>query len=664
MGFREYFSTYESIYSDDTTIFELFVHNKKIDGNKVTLELSGVENLVGSFYIDSFEELERLDNTLKYGVKVRVLGNLNKPCNNTIPKNFNYKEYLKYKGIYYTLDIEKIEVIDDRINFIYGLKNLINKRINKIDKTGYMKAFILGDKSLIDSDTYDSYQKNGITHLFALSGMHVGLLSGIILFLLKKLNDKLKYFILDIILVVYGFVVGFPSSIKRCILFFVINSINKVFKINISTFKVLLLVIFILVVYDFKIIFDTGFRYSIATVSGIVLSGDFIVDDSKLKSSFKLSLVAFLFSLPISLSCFYEINLLSIFYNIVYVPFVSLIVYPLSLLTFVLPFLNSVFELVIKVLEVSSNFLSEINVFNLYMDFNLLEIISFYFLLILIFYKKLKIFFIFLMFIIVFDLLVPYFDNNGYVYFFDVGQGDSSLIVSPNRKDIILIDTGGVVSFKQEDWQKRDEYMVSDGVITFLKAKGIKAIDLLILSHADADHAKEVENIYQEIKIKSLKINNGDIGKYEQIAIDLIDRQDYKAKGMDLKYLNYKEYNDENADSVLTYMNIYNTQILSFGDATKEAENDVISKYNLNDIDILKLSHHGSKTSSSEYFLSIVKPKIGVISSGKNNKFNHPSKETIDTLNKLNIFYLNTQTSGTVEFVINKNSVTYNEYKP
>lgn len=664
MGFREYFSKNESIYSEDTTIFELFVHNKKIDGNKVTLELSGVENLVGSFYIDSFEELETLEERLEYGVKVRVKGKLIKPSNNTIPKNFNYKEYLKYKGIYYTLDIEEIDVIDDKVNFIYILKNLINKRINKIDKTGYMKAFILGDKSLIDSDIYANYQKNGITHLFALSGMHVGLLSGIILILLKKLNDKLKYFILDTILIIYGYIVGFPSSIKRCILFFVVNSLNKIFKINLSTFKVLLLVIFILVVYDFKIIFDTGFRYSIATVLGITISSDYIADESRLKSSFKLSLVAFLFSLPISLSIFYEINLLSIFYNIVYVPFVSLIVYPLSLLTFVIPFFNSAFELVIKVLELSSDFFSKLNFFNLYMDFNLLEVVIFYFTLIMIFYKKLKILFIFLIFIIVFDLLIPYLDNNGYVYFFDVGQGDSSLIVSPNRKDVVLIDTGGVVGYKQEEWKDKKEYLVSDGVVSFLKSQGIKKIDLLILSHADADHAKEVENIYQKIKIKNLKINDGNIGKYEQIALELIDSYNYETKGMILKYLNYKEYKDENADSVLTYMKIYNTQILSFGDATKEAENDVVSKYNLNDVDILKLSHHGSKTSSSEYFLSKIKPKIGVISSGRNNRFNHPSRETIDTLNKLNIFYLNTQTSGTVEFVIKKNSVTYNEYKP
>ncbi len=662
--FRECFSTYESIYNEDTAIFELIVYNKKIDGNKVTLELSGAENLIGSFYVDSLEELEKFDNRIKYGVKVRVLGNLNKPSNNTIPNNFNYKEYLKYKGIYYILDIDEIEVVDNKTSFIYSVKNFINDRIDKIDKTGYMKAFILGDKSLIDDAVYSNYQKIGVTHLFALSGMHVGLLSTIILFLLKKINDKYKYFILDILLIIYGFIVGFPSSIKRCILFFILNSFNKVFKLNLSTLKILLLVIFFLILSDYRIVFDVGFRYSVATVMGIVLANRFIEDESKLWSSFKLSLVAFLFSFPISLSNFYEVNLLSVLYNILYVPFVSLIVYPLSLLSFILPFLNNLFSLSIEILEMSSSFLSKINLFNLCMNFNLVEIVIFYVLLILIFYRGFWKLLVFILSIVIIDLYVPYFDSNGYVYFFDVGQGDSSLIISPYRKVIVLIDTGGVVGFKQEEWQKRKEYMVSDGIITFLKSKGIQSIDLLILSHADADHAKEVENIYSEIKIKSLKINKGNVGKYEQIALDLIEEQGYEAKGMDLKYLNYKEYNDENADSVLTYMKIYNTQVLSFGDATREVENDIVKKYELSNVDILKLSHHGSKTSSSEYFLTKVKPNIGIISSGRNNRFNHPSQETLDTLEKLHVDYLNTQTSGTVEFVIKKNSVTYNEYKP
>lgn len=620
--------------------------------------------MVGSLYVDSLEELVSLKNTIKYGFKVRVLGKLNMPINNTIPSNFNYKEYLKYKGIYYILEISHIEVLSSNVGIICNIKNYMNDRISKIDTTGYMKAFILGDKSIIDKDVYKRYQKIGVTHLFALSGMHVGLLSSLILLCLRKVNESTRYLILDIILVVYGFIVGFPSSIKRCILFFIINSINKIFKLEISTIKVLMLAIFIMILSDYKIVYDVGFRYSIATVLGIILSNDFIKDENKLKSSFKLSLVAFLFSLPISLSNFYEINLLSVFYNILYVPFVSFIVYPLSLISFVFPFIKNIFVMSIWILENVTNLLASIEIFNFYMDFNLVEIVAFYILLFLIFYKRLKKMFCFIVAIIGIDLMIPYFDSNGYVYFFDVGQGDSSLIISPRRQDVILIDTGGIVSYEKEEWMKKSDYFVSDGVITFLKANGIKKIDLLIVSHADADHAKEVENICNEIRIDNLKINDGEIGKYEKIALELISGRNYATKGMKLDYLNFTRYNDENADSVLTLMKIYNTRIISFGDANKEAEDDVIEKYNLNNIDIVKLSHHGSKTSSSEKYLKEVNPGIAVISSGRNNRFNHPSVETIDNLEKLNIDYLNTQTSGTIEFIIKKDNVTYKEYKP
>jgi len=98
VGIREYFNKYESIYQEDSNIFTLVIKGKNIDGNKVALEFDGVENLVGSYYIENLEELKSLDKELKYGVKVRVWGNLNKPSNNTIPNNFNYNEYLKYKG--------------------------------------------------------------------------------------------------------------------------------------------------------------------------------------------------------------------------------------------------------------------------------------------------------------------------------------------------------------------------------------------------------------------------------------------------------------------------------------------------------------------------------------------------------------------------------------
>ena len=223
-----------------------------------------------------------------------------------------------------------------------------------------------------------------------------------------------------------------------------------------------------------------------------------------------------------------------------------------------------------------------------------------------------------------------------------------------------MIDTGGIVS----SGDFNSDYKVSDNIISFMKSQGIRKIDLLILSHGDADHAKEVQNIYEEIKINSIKINPGTIKEYEQIALDLIKNTSYTPKNLELTYLNQQDYVEENANSLLTLIKIYDKTILSFGDAPKNVEEEIANKYNLKNIDIAKISHHGSKTSSSKTYLSHINPKISIISSGRNNRFNHPNIETLDTLNELKLSYLNTQDSGSIEFRINKNRVTYNEYKP
>ena len=143
----------------------------------------------------------------------------------------------------------------------------------------------------------------------------------------------------------------------------------------------------------------------------------------------------------------------------------------------------------------------------------------------------------------------------------------------------------------------------------------------------------------------------------------MIDTCLYEPKNMLLKYLNSDVYDNENDNSLLTYMKIYSTSILSLGDASSKVEK-LISKYRISNIDIFKLSHHGSKTSRSYKFLNSIKPKIGVISSGRNNRFNHPSKETINTLNKLSINYLNTQEEGSIKFVIGKDGWKYEFYEP
>lgn len=625
--------------------------------------------LVGTLYLDNLEEKENILDDLLYGAYVLVEGELIKPYNNTIPNNFNYKSYLSNKMIYYQLKIDNIKVIKESNNIIYKLKNKINKRILKIDKTGYLKAFILGDNSLIDDMVYESYQSIGITHLFALSGMHVSLLSGIILKGLKKVNNKLKYLIVIIVLISYGFIVGYPASIKRAITFFIIASINKIFNFKLSTLKILFITVFILIFLNYKIIYDIGFLYSVITVFGIFWGSNFIKSENIIYSSFKLSLVAFLFSLPITLACFYEINILSIIYNMFYIPFVSVILYPFCLLTFILPFLEKILVLLIKVMENISLFLNNIDFFKLYLDFNIGEILLFYILLLVILrYNRFK-YFILLFLIVFIDLMIPYLDSSLYVYYLDVGQGDSSLIITPHLKEVILIDTGGKLSFDTK--LEGDKSYVSDGTLSLLRSLGINKIDYLILTHGDYDHMGDAIYLVNNIKINKVIFNCGEYNDLEKELMEVLEQEKINyytcINELDINknkiyFLNSDIYDNENDNSNVTYFNFYNNNFLFMGDAGIDKEKYILDNYNLENIDFFKVGHHGSKTSSSKEFVNMINPKYSLVSVGRNNRYGHPNEEVLDILRDSKIY--RTDENGTIKLQIKNNKVNINLFEP
>ena len=625
--------------------------------------------LVGTLYLDNLEEKENILDDLLYGAYVLVEGELIKPYNNTIPNNFNYKSYLSNKMIYYQLKIDSIKVIKESNNIIYKLKNKINKRILKIDKTGYLKAFILGDNSLIDDMVYESYQSIGITHLFALSGMHVSLLSGIILKGLKKVNNKLKYLIVIIVLISYGFIVGYPASIKRAITFFIIASINKIFNFKLSTLKILFITVFILIFINYKIIYDIGFLYSVITVFGIFWGSNFIKSENIIYSSFKLSLVAFLFSLPITLACFYEINILSIIYNMFYIPFVSVILYPFCLLTFILPFLEKILILLIKVMENISLFLNNIDFFKLYLDFNIGEILLFYILLLVILrYNRFK-YFILLFLIVFIDLMIPYLDSSLYVYYLDVGQGDSSLIITPHLKEVILIDTGGKLSFDTK--LEGDKSYVSEGTLSLLRSLGINKIDYLILTHGDYDHMGDAIYLVNNIKINKVIFNCGEYNDLEKELMEVLEQEKINyytcINELDINknkiyFLNSDIYDNENDNSNVTYFNFYNHNFLFMGDAGIDKEKYILDNYNLENIDFFKVGHHGSKTSSSKEFVNMINPKYSLVSVGRNNRYGHPNEEVLDILRDSKIY--RTDENGTIKLQIKNNKVNINLFEP
>ncbi len=629
----------KSIYNKDQTNFSGIVKEYKIKDDLLTIELSNKENIICTYKLK--------DNiNINYGDYIEVEGILKEPSNNTIPYVFNYKKYLNNKDIYYLLNINKIITIKPSNKLLYIIKNKINNRIDKIDKKGYIKAFILGNKNNIDKEIYTNYQSIGVTHLFALSGMHISLLSTIILKLLSKFKEYKRYIILNIILVLYGTLVSFPSSLKRCLTFYIINSINKLLKLNIKSINIMYLTICILVLYNYKIIYDIGFQYSTIIVTSIILSNNIIKDNNKLKSSIKLSIIIFITSLPISLYNYYQINILSIIYNLIYIPYISIIIYPLSLLSFIFPILTNILNILISIMETVSKYLNKIDILTIKMTLNIYEIIIYYiFLLILIKKQKYTIYLINILILII-HIIIPYLDNNYYIYYLDIGQGDSILIIPPHKKNITLIDTGDI------------NVNNINNLKTLFNSLSINKIDNLIISHGDQDHIGESIDIVKTIKINKVILNCGSINLLEQELINELNKRKIKYykcinKLNNYYFLNTKEYNNENDNSNVIYTKIYNYSLLFMGDSEKEKELDLINKYNLNNIDILKVGHHGSKTSSNIEFIKEINPKYSIISVGRNNKYGHPNKEVLDILKESKIY--RTDLEGSIIFKINNN---------
>ncbi len=175
--------------------------------------------------------------------------------------------------------------------------------------------------------------------------------------------------------------------------------------------------------------------------------------------------------------------------------------------------------------------------------------------------------------------------------------------------------------------------------------------------HGDYDHGGEIFNIIKKFKVEEIIINKGKnstleeslIEKFKNTVKNKINKNNY------YQILNIKEFDDENDDSTILKFNIYNQQILLMGDAGLKAEENLLKKYDLRNIDILKVGHHGSKTSSSNYFIDYINPKYSIISVGKNNRYGHPNIEVLETL-KNSVIY-RTDKSGTITFKINKNKL-------
>lgn len=178
-------------------------------------------------------------------------------------------------------------------------------------------------------------------------------------------------------------------------------------------------------------------------------------------------------------------------------------------------------------------------------------------------------------------------------------------------------------------------------------------------------------NLINNFKVEKVIFNNGDYNNLESELIKVLEEknipyyQNVKELNIDdnkLYFLNDKFYNNENDNSNVIYTEFNDYKFLFMGDAGIKVEDDLLKKYNLSNIDVLKIGHHGSKTSSSEDFIVSINPKYSVISVGKNNRYGHPNNEILKNLEESTIY--RTDLDGSIIFKIKNNKLKIETYTP
>ena len=663
-----FFHKVESKYNIEDNYFELIVRNYNIDGDKLTLTF---DNLIGTYYFELEKDKKDFYKNINLGDTLDIIGTLETPSNNTIPNTFNYRKYLEHNNIKYVLKIEKYNKIKDNKNIFLLIKNYIYKRIDSINNE-YLYAFILGKSSNINNDSYNNYKINGVTHLYALSGLHVSLFSLFIMFILNKLktNEVKSFIIISIFLLLFSFIASFTPSILRATIYFILSQINKIYYFYVKPINLLYLTFIILLIINPYYLYNTGFLLSFCITFFIIFSNEKIKEE---KSVLKISILSFLASLPIIINTSYEINIIGFINNLFFIPYVTYLVFPLSIIVLLIPKLNILLSFFTKIMEYISSMSS--NLFNITLSFfkmNVFLIIVYYILLLLIIiYNNKKIYKILLVILLIIMYNRPIFSRNIYIYYNDVGQGDSTLIVY-NKKSI-LIDTGGVTKYEKSDWKKRNrEYnQMTSSLIPFYKSIGLKKIDYLIVTHGDYDHMGDAISLVNNYKVEKVIFNCGEFNDLEKELIKVLDKKEIPyyscIKELDidnnkLYFLQTSVYDNENDNSNVVYTEVDGYKFMFMGDAGVEKEKDILEKYNINNVDILKVGHHGSKTSSSEEFVNKMNTKYSIISVGKNNRYGHPNKEVLNNLESSKIY--RTDQDGSIMFMFKNNKLEIKTCSP
>lgn len=628
-------------------------------------------------------KLANINDTISASGKIRLIRGYHNPG------LINRELMAHEQGIYASMSAGKapINIIkqDTSFSLLKISADIRQKILNSLQKVmpennaHTIYAMLFGGYSDIDDELLESFSITGIIHILSVSGSHISLLIGFILNLsnLCKLPKRISLSLLIGIIAFYALLCGCVPPVIRAAIMGLLTATALHLQRESTAANLLSITALIMLCIKPLLLFHISFQLSFASTAGLIylmptlrqkfnFLPQFIADNLALTTS------AQLMALPIIAWYFNSLSLSSLLANLIIIPpleFVIILGLLGTMIALCLPFIDILEQYCFVLASLIFTFASKITLIlaklpfaSIYLPTIPHYIIICYYLCIFIclkhfklLKKRLKYIIPCICLILCFIIYLQQKPNDLQIHFIDVGQGDAILIITP-QKHTVLIDTGGSLN-ANFDIGKRV-------TLPYLRHYGITKLDYIILSHSDTDHAGGAKAILIKIPVNHLIIADEDLDNYAKVlqlpvnhlflqnAIVAKSDMQFTLDGVNFSFINPAKTtaNTSNDASNVLKLSYYNFSALFTGDLTQTGEKNLLQTSTNLQATILKVGHHGSKTSSSSEFLTAVKPQFAIISVGKYNSFNHPNPEVIDRLNALPTKILRTDINGAIIF--------------
>ncbi len=571
----------------------------------------------------------------------------------------------------------------------YHFRNWIKARLSRFldpAETGLLMGLLAGDRSGIPEALRSDFQRSGLVHVLAISGFHVVLLAGLLMTFLKAtgLPHKIVRVVGILLLAIYVPVTGGSPAVTRAVIMFAVPQVGMLFQRPAGALNSLGVALVFILLPNPQVLWNPGFQLSAAATVGIILGSSHNplralpegLSKNRLWGKFQsfileptyTTVCATLATAPFLIYHFKTLAPLAWLGNIVIVPLISWgmeagLFALLSPFDFLAGTFCSAASVLLRSASLLTRLLSDSSAASVtvgpYPPFVLL-LMGFVFALLPSTRRSRLGGILFALGILLFScfyFVCNYRDGarpSWKLTAIDIGQGDAILITTPSGRNI-LIDSG---PNDRKDSGK-------DIIVPFLRHSGILTLDALVVTHADADHFGGALGIVGSFPVKELWVS--ECARLEPkpawiktMAVALergIPLRDigkgftWSDNSMEIRALHPVSAGtcgETNEESITFRVKGLGHSAVLTGDLTVAGERKILKSGMFLKSDVLKLGHHGSKTSSSRNFLTAVGPKLALVSSGRKNRFHHPHKQVVERLDSLGIPYLNTATRGTI----------------